>query len=106
MIKKEQVKQEFERRYTSWLYFDCVIFGTERVEIKVINVDGRNANLFMLTMPIRRFNNEPSINDLQWSRASMRPYNPKKRLVIHAAQPTAILKWRFYITIIHDLRTN
>lgn len=78
MIKKEQVKQEFEERCKSWLYFDCVIFGEERVEIKVVEVDGRNANLIMLTIPIQCFNDEPSIEDLQWGEITVRPYNPKK----------------------------
>lgn len=78
MITKQQVRAEFERRYTQWMFFDCVIFGEERVEIKVVEVAGRNANLLMMTVPMQVFNDEPSIEDLQWGEVSVCPYNPKK----------------------------
>lgn len=78
MITKQQVRAEFEQRYTQWMFFDCVIFGEERVEIKVVEVAGRNAKLLMMTVPMQVFNDEPEINDLQWGEVSVCPYNPKK----------------------------
>lgn len=78
MIKKAQVKKEFEQRYKEWIYFDCVIFGENRVEIKVVEVADRAANLLMMTVPMQVFNGEPEIDDLQWSKSSVCPYNPKK----------------------------
>lgn len=81
MITKQQVRKEFEERYKQWMFFDCVIFGEERVEIKIVEVAYRTANLLMMTIPIKCFNDEPELSDLDWSEVSVCPYNAKKRLV-------------------------
>lgn len=78
MITKQKVKKEFEERYKQWMFYDCVIFGENRVEIKVVEVAGRTANLLMMTIPIHCFNDEPEISDLDWSEVSVCPYDPKK----------------------------
>lgn len=78
MITKQRVRKEFEERYKQWMFFDCVIFGEERVEIKIVEVAYRTANLLMMTIPIKCFNDEPELSDLDWSEVSVCPYNAKK----------------------------
>ena len=71
-MTKKQIKQDFDK-YTAnkYLYFDCVIFGEERVEIKA--VEKGTWLPMMITYSL-----VDEGNAVDWANPSVRKFNPKK----------------------------
>ena len=71
-MTKKQIQEDFEK-YTAgkYTYFDCLIFGEKRVEIKAIE-----KGTWLPTMLIYRQIDHG--NAMDWANPTIRRFNPKK----------------------------
>ena len=74
-MTKGKIKDVFND-YTGnkYIWFDCTIFGLDRVEIKCI--DRAEYKSWMMTVPV--ISDGEEITGLDWAAQTVRPYNPKK----------------------------
>lgn len=77
MITRKDVKEQFNR-YTAnkYIYYDCLIYGQTKVEIKAISNETHKP--VVITCPLLVDIDEDEAMAVDWSAQEVKPYNPSK----------------------------
>lgn len=77
MITRKDIKEQFNK-YTAgkYIYFDSLIYGQAKVEIKAISNETHKP--VVITCPLLVDIDEDEAVAVDWAKQEVRPYNPRK----------------------------